>query len=412
MNSIPVLTNILWFVSLLLVLYSAYYILISAFSLKKPIAYEQTERKNRFAAIIAARNEAQVIGNLVQSLKAQKYPEDLFEIIVIPNNCTDNTGEAALQAGATIMECTEKVKSKGQVLSFAFKHLMKEDHKFDAFCIFDADNLVDPGFLNKMNNVLNSGGKVAQGYRESKNPTDSFIASTHSIYYYMNGLYNRARSILGLSAVITGTGFMVSADVITQLGGWNTKTMTEDLEFTALCLLEDIKIHWVQGAVVYDEQPLRFKQSWDQRLRWTTGNLQCVNNYLKPLAKKAATCKSKVSLDMILLLIAPYVQILGFVSVIMTLILNIARVKYHLFPQTDLFVRCFGSFDGYFFSSTAIAAIAVILEKKGIWKMFKGIMTFWILVVSWIPINIICIFKKSTEWKQIEHTRKLTISDF
>lgn len=412
MNFISVLTKILWLFSFVFVLYAAYYLFTSVFAFKKYGSFGEAGRKHRFAAIIAARNEAEVIGNLVQSLKEQDYPSELFEIIVVPNNCTDNTGEVAQKAGATILDCTEKVKSKGQVLAFAFDYILKKKDNFDAFCIFDADNLVGPNFLKAMNDALCAGAKVAQGYKDSKNPRDSVIASCHSIYYYcVNGLYNRARSILGLSAIITGTGFMVSADTIRQLGGWNTKTMTEDLEFTALCTLKGIPVHWVQNAIVYDEQPITLKQSWDQRMRWSTGIQQCFRTYAGPLALNTVSRKSMASADLILLFLTPYMQILSFASLMLTLALTISNINYSLFPQKDIFFELFMSMEGSYLMSVIIAVIAVIMERKGIRKMLWGILASWFFIASWLPINIVCLFKKTTSWKKIEHTRKLSLSD-
>lgn len=412
MNLAPVVTKILWLFSFLFVIYAAYYVVISVFAFKKPKVFGKSGHMHRFAAVIAARNEEQVIGNLIKSLKEQDYPEELLEIIVIPNNCTDNTREAAQLAGATILDCKQKVRTKGQVLNYAFNYIMEKMDRFDAFCIFDADNLVGPTFIREMNNALCSGARVAQGYRDSKNPMDSVISSCHSIYYYyVNGLYNRARSILGLSAILTGTGFMVSADTIKKLGGWNTRTMTEDLEFTALCVLKGIDVRWVQKAIVYDEQPITMKQSWNQRIRWSTGIQQCYNAYALPLAINMISCKSMDSLDLILLFMAPYIQVLSFVSLILTLSLTAFKVRYDLFPQTDLFYKLFISLDGSYISSVIFAVTAVLLEGKSLRKMISGIFALWFFITSWIPINFICLFKKSNDWKQIEHTRKLSLSD-
>ena len=114
-----------------------------------------TSKKNNFAVVIAARNEETVIANLVNSLKKQNYPEENYQIYVIVNNCTDNTEKVAKEAGAEVIICTEKVKSKGDVLKFTFNKL-KDNSDIDAYVIFDADNIVDRDFLNKMNdnNIL------------------------------------------------------------------------------------------------------------------------------------------------------------------------------------------------------------------------------------------------------------------
>ncbi|MEI8217152.1 MAG: glycosyltransferase family 2 protein [Eubacteriales bacterium] len=412
MEIVSLITRLIWLSSFILIIYFAYYTIISLFSLKPIHSNPHSEPINRFAIIIPARNEAKVIGNLIQSLKRQNYPSHLFEIIVVTNNCTDNTKQVALENGGTVVECTDKVSSKGEVLSFIFREISNHEDSFDACCIFDADNLVEPDFLKEMNNAICAGGKVAQGYRDSKNPNDSYISACHSIYYYsVNRLYNHARSAIGLSAIVNGTGFMLCMDVLKQLEGWNTVTMTEDLEFSALCALNGFKIHWVPKAHFYDEQPITFAQSFTQRMRWSKGTMQCFGVYSGKLVKKAMEIKSVRPLDIIYLFVAPWIQILSFVSLIATLILTSYKIHYQLFPQTDLFFRMFISFDGSYMIPTFIAMMVVIMERKNVRKLIKGILTMWFFIISWIPINLICIVKSSVAWHPIEHTRNISIHE-
>ena len=114
--------------------------------------------------LIAARNEETVIKNLINSLKKQNYPSNKYDVYVIVNNCTDNTLEVAKNAGAKIIECKQKVKSKGEVLKYTFNKLNSND-EIDAYVIFDADNVVHREFLNKMNDSINCGYEVVQGFR-------------------------------------------------------------------------------------------------------------------------------------------------------------------------------------------------------------------------------------------------------
>lgn len=385
---IPAVTLILWVSSFFLILYTGYYLIISLFafkSLKQPISFPP---QNKFAILIAARNEAAVIGNLISNLKSQDYPSELYEIFVIPNNCIDHTRAVALESGVSVLDCPIEVNSKGQVLSFAFDYFLKTKHSFDAFCIFDADNLVDPGFLKEMNNSLCSGSHVAQGYRESKNPTDTVISSCYSIYYYnLNRLYNHARSVIGLSAVVNGTGFMVSTETLKRLGGWNTVTKTEDLEFTAICALNGIKIHWTPKAIIYDEQPLTF--------------------LLTDFIKK----KNVFSMDILIMFLTTHMQVLGFLSFLLTVTLTAFHIHYNLFPQTDLTFKLFISLDTSYLSTVLVTVTALILEKKDPAKMISGILFTWFFLVSWMPINIISLFSRTNEWEQISHVRNLSLKD-
>jgi glycosyltransferase involved in cell wall biosynthesis len=141
---------------------------------------------SRIAAIIPARNEQAVVPKLVDSLLRQRYPRTLFDVYVVPNNCTDMTRKAALDAGAQVLDCDVPVHSKGEVLRWSFEKLMNGDRQYDAFCVFDADNVADGGFFQAVNNALAAGYGVAQGYRDSKNPDDNWVAGCTSIFWFMN----------------------------------------------------------------------------------------------------------------------------------------------------------------------------------------------------------------------------------
>lgn len=85
--------------------------------------------------MIAARNEESCIAGLIESLQAQRYPRELFDIWVLPNNCTDHTVEAAQRAGARIMEMPSSVRSKGAALQYAADTLLRGQQHYDAFCV-------------------------------------------------------------------------------------------------------------------------------------------------------------------------------------------------------------------------------------------------------------------------------------
>ena len=108
-------------ISVVLSVYSFYSIGLALVSLLKGRRNPDAAPRARFAVLIAARNEEAVIGQLVESLTRQHYPRDLFDIIVIPNNCTDRTRHVAEQAGARILMCPFPVRSKGDVLNFVMK---------------------------------------------------------------------------------------------------------------------------------------------------------------------------------------------------------------------------------------------------------------------------------------------------
>ena len=197
------------------------------------------EKQNRFMAIIPAHNEAAVVRNLIESLKNQNYPKELYDIYVIADNCTDNTAQIARDAGAIVFERFDDTKkTKGFALQWFLKQKIEENAPYDAFCVFDADNIADVNFLKAMNKKLCQGENVVQGYRDIKNPTDNWITAGYAIFYWtMNRFYHLARYNLGLSPLLNGTGFMVRFDVIKPTG-WDTNTLTEDIEFSLKNIIE------------------------------------------------------------------------------------------------------------------------------------------------------------------------------
>ncbi len=403
--------DLAWGLQCILIAYALYnvFIAIPFFVRRRP--RKEFAPQKRFAVLIAARNEEGVVGSLVESLLAQDYPRELFDVFVLPNNCSDDTEGAARRAGAKILLCDTPVTCKGDVLRFAFEYFFTKADHYDGFCIFDADNLVDRGFLRAMNHVLCSGARVAQGRRDSKNPYDTAITGSYSIYYWMfSRFYNQPRSLWGLSATINGCGFMVSADLLKEMGGFHTNTMTEDLEFTTQCALRDVKVEWVPEAVIYDESPQQFIPSWKQRKRWSTGLLQCLQQYGPKLLGKIVRDRSFLCLDQFIFLLAPLMQVLSILpaaAALATVLLSpdspALKVGVLLSPFMSLAVSV-----GL---TTLGAVVTVWLERGKDIRMSRAIGYYWFFLFSWIPINILCMFKKSTVWVEIKHTRGIRLAE-
>lgn len=224
--------------------------------------------------LVPARNEEDCIAGIVKSIKKQNYPTELVDIYVIPNNCTDGTARAAVEAGAAIIPVSSEVRSKGAALHEAFERLLKTE-RHDAYCVFDADNEVNPDFIAEMSKTLSSGYRAAKSRILAKNAHESLTCACYEIYFCNANLFlNTARQNLGLSARLIGTGFGVRRDLMEELGGWNTDTLTEDAEFYALLAARGEKIAYCSRAVTYDEEPITFYESLIQRRRWMSGVIE------------------------------------------------------------------------------------------------------------------------------------------
>ena len=190
----------------------------------------------KFAVIVAAHNEHNVVGQLIKNLHDLNYPKDLYDIYVIADNCSDDTASIAREAGAIVCERFDnEKKSKGYALEWMFEKLFameREGKVYDAVAIFDADNLVHPQFLMEMNNRLLKGDRIIQGFLDAKNPYDTWVAGTFAIaFWVIDHVSHLAKTNIGLSAVLGGTGMCITLDVLKKYG-WRATCLTEDMEFT------------------------------------------------------------------------------------------------------------------------------------------------------------------------------------
>ena len=367
------------------------------------------DKQNRFMAIIPAHNEAAVVANLIESLKNQTYPKELYDIYVIADNCTDNTAEIARNAGAIVYErFDETKKTKGYALNWFLEQKIEENAPYDAFCIFDADNIADKNFLKAMNKKLCQGEDVVQGYRDIKNPSDNWITAGYAIFYWtMNRLYHLARYNLGLSPLLNGTGFMVRFDIIKPTG-WDTKTLTEDIEFSLKNIIEGRKLGWATEAIVYDEQPTGFKQSWSQRTRWTVGHIQCMKEYTGLLAAAVKEKKTLMNFDGLLYILG---SIPMFVITLVLLLINVIMYLADGMTTIDLVINFLRYLVPTFLLPILTAILIMILDKKPIKPMLKGLAFYPIFLGTWLLINFKCLFKRETKWEKIEHVRDIKINE-
>ncbi|HMM00964.1 MAG TPA: glycosyltransferase [Bacilli bacterium] len=253
----------------------AYKTLFIFIGFSNPILYPPTVIKKKYGIMISARNEAAVIGHLIESIKKQNYPQELLTIFVIADNCQDNTADIARNLGAVVYERNSKTEiGKGFALSFLMD-CIKRDYgilSFDGFFVFDADNLLDSEYIDKMNDAFNSGKDIITSYRNTKNFDTNFISASYGYHQYRNIRFNHIpRSKLNLSCNVTGTGFLVKSSILKD--GWKWKLITEDIEFTIDSVLEGYQVGYCHEAIFYDEQPRTFKMMFRQRVRWSKGFL-------------------------------------------------------------------------------------------------------------------------------------------
>lgn len=370
-----------------------YSTLISLFFLLPRKRLPKAEPKTRFAVVLAARNEEAVIASTVKTLLQQRYPRELYDVYVVPNNCTDDTEGAARRAGAEILPCLAPCRNKGDALRQAFAALDHQD--YDAYCVFDADNLVDPDFLARMNDAFCAGYQVAKGVQRAMNPNSGWVAGCYDLYFeHSNLMFNRPRMTLKLSSKLVGTGFAVSKSLLREMGGWNTHTMAEDAEFAAQCAMAGQRVCWVPEALSYDEEPTTFWQSMVQRRRWCSGVMQVARCYVPKLFAAGIKNRRFLPIDFALFLLMPLVQVLALLPGIRVIWNTLAAGNY---------LALVLSAASFWVSMMGTALAFTIVGKRPLKQMLPSILLYPLFTASWYPLHILALFCRVKVWKPIAH---------
>ena len=177
--------SLIFIIFMLLYAYQVFYIFAVLFSKRKKVV-KDTVQLHKYGFLIAARNEAGVIGHLIDSIKKQDYPADLIQVFVIADNCTDDTAEVARKAGAVVFERNNRdLVGKGYALDFGLKSIDRDysDAKIEGIFIFDADNLLSGNYVSEMNKVFDQGYPVVTSYRNSKNYGTNWLTAGYSLWF-------------------------------------------------------------------------------------------------------------------------------------------------------------------------------------------------------------------------------------
>lgn len=423
MRTINTINSILYIALTVLYFYQFIYIVIALIGdKKKKLDTYEAKKLHKFAFIIAARNEQAVIGNLINSIKQQNYPAELIDVIVVADNCTDDTAQIAREHGTICYErFNNMLVGKGYALDYCFNKIVEQfgDYTaYDGYFIFDADNVIDKNYVKEMNKVFDRGYNVITSYRNSKNYDTNWITSGYSLWFIREAKYlNNPRMMLKTSCAVSGTGFLVNSSIIKKNNGWKFNLLTEDIQFSVVNILEGEKIGYCESAMFYDEQPTTFKQSWNQRMRWSKGFYQVMFRYGRELiAMMFKKREMFVSCYDMFMTLAP-ATLLSIGCILLNLIfLAYGATDVHMLRR--ILPGTLGSiaFAGvnFYLLMFSIGFITLVTEWNKILapanKKIKSLFTFPLFMITYVPISLVALVKK-VEWKPIAHSISKSVEE-
>lgn len=407
METIKIINYVIMVIFFACYAYQFFYIPVALLKKKKQPSSEGTP--HRFAVLIAARNEEAVIGNLIDSLKRQTYPAERIAIYVVADNCTDRTADVAHEHGAKVVRRFDRNRvGKGFALHYLLRRIKKQ---YDAYLVFDADNVVDPNYIREINKAFSDGYDIVTSYRNSKNYGDNWISAGYGLWFLREAQYlNRPRALLGASCGVSGTGLLFSRRILEQCGGWNFFLLTEDIEFTAHNIIGGEKIGYCPTAVFYDEQPTGFRPSVRQRVRWVQGYLQVLRCYGGRLLK--GCFRGSFSCFDMLMNIAP-AAILAWVSVLINLFSAVV-----CFANGAAVLTVVSSVGQSLLNLCLTVFVLGLITTLSEWRQIRcstgrkllSVLTFPLFMLTYLPVTVAALVCKSG-WKPIEHRKSVSVQD-
>ena len=334
---------------IILLLFTLYFFFIGFCCLWRRREQKILTPEKTFAVVVAAHNEAAVIGQLIENLKRLDYPEELYDIYVIADNCTDETAQIAGDAGAIVCERTHPTKkSKGFALEWMFERLFEMDKEYDAIAIFDADNLVHPNFLKEMNNRLLKGDKVIQGFLDAKNPYDTWVAGTFAIAFWV-------------------------IDHISHLAKTN----------------------------------MTFKQAWNQRRRWAQGQFDVAHRFIPTMIREGWKRRDIRIWDGCIYLLQPHFLMMSTFFIIISYV-QLAFPPfytsiYKFLPSQLMTAIMIGQY---------VLPMIILIKVRAKLKAWFYLLLYPVFIYSWIPIIFLgFIHRNEHEWSHTKHTRAMSMDE-
>jgi hypothetical protein len=255
-------------------------------------------QRRRFALLVPAHDEEVTIGRMLASTRALAYPAGRFDVFVVADNCSDRTAEVARAAGAQVEERYDHAaRGKGYALRWLLARLRERGARYDAYVVLDADTVVEPDLLTRLDARFEAGSQVIQVYYTVLNAGESPVAALRfaalAAVHYLRPL---GRAYLGLSCGLKGNGMAFLAEVLDRYG-WEWFTLAEDVELHLALIEAGLRVDFAPETMVQAEMPVTLAQAESQNERWERGRLEMLRERGPALILDGLKRRDPVRLD-------------------------------------------------------------------------------------------------------------------
>lgn len=240
-------------------------------------------KKRKFAILIPCYREDEVILEVAQQALLQRYNSDLFDVIVIADNFEKNTIQKLSELSIILFDENFAISTKTRALNHALRNL--PNNKYDIVVILDADNLMEPDFLGRLNDAFSYPYQAIQCHRIAKNLNTDFAVLDAISEEINNNIFRKAHRNIGLSSALIGSAMAFRYDFFKQLMSNIEVVGGFDKELELNLLKNHHLIHYLPDALVLDEKVQNVQVFTKQRRRWLSAQFHYFGKHFIPATK-------------------------------------------------------------------------------------------------------------------------------
>lgn len=293
-----------------------YLFIFAAYSKKKPLySYPTAKKKHRYVILFPAYMEDDVIIDSVQSFFKQNYPRELYDVIVISDQMTEETISTLKRMSAKVTQILDPMSTKINALQQAIERIEQENLSYDMVVVLDADNIVNPDFLEKINDAFYSGCLAIQTHRIAKNRDTNTAVLDAVSEEINNAIFRKGHTRLGFSSGLSGSGMAFEYELFKNMIQ-GVDEIGEDKYMERKLLLQNIYIEYLEDVYTFDEKVRGKKEFYNQRRRWLATQFSNLFSGISQLPKALLSGKWDYCDKLFQWMMPPRILLLGFVILI------------------------------------------------------------------------------------------------
>lgn len=356
------------------VLYVFVFAIIGKFYRKPQQKEGNSQRK--YAVFIPGYKEDQVILEVANHALKQNFPKDQYDVVVIADSFNSTTINSLKQLPITLIEVVFAKSTKSKALKAAMKRLEKE---YDVALVLDADNLMAPDFLQKIDEKFQEGYQIVQGHRVAKNMNTPFAILDAISEEINNYIFRKSHRAMGLSSAIIGSGMAFDYNLFEKMMANIHAVGGFDKELELEMLRDGKEIEYVEDAYVYDEKVQKSQVMYNQRRRWLSAQFVYFRRYFLNATYHLITKGNIDYFDKaVQMVLPPRIILLGVLAI---------QILVGFFIPFGPVYEAWLILGGLFFTSMILAVPSKFYNNKTLKALLYIPHGFWLMIKSFMNLK-------------------------